>query len=309
MGGSEIESVPSDLEKGPPQREKYNQQHAKPRNFCPSIYHDQIVKPKLQHRPWLESLHQFMDPSANGFAMDLASNCRMDHFDIKVIHFPKSGKPYLIIKCLTSEDFEAAINDDEERGGTLVIGKGISRAMIETLGVRFELEPEFFAQYLEGTELFRMGTQISGAPANAPNFLPEYVRRAPFYTAEYRRPYHIEGGQQMVIHLRSTETTTPRGVQIIHRDLPDVFYAEKISVYKRKGSNIGKPEITKNHQNTVTMKKSDILRTQLSSLPINFFPLPRPLPTFYVQSVYLVGMRMLRAPLTAGGIKCQLDGS
>jgi hypothetical protein len=40
--------------------------------------------------------------------------------------------------------------------------------------------------------------------------------------------------------MRVTETTTPRGVKVIHDDLPDNFYGEKISVYKKRGSKIGK---------------------------------------------------------------------
>jgi hypothetical protein len=242
MDRSKVGSVPNDIEKGPPQHVKHNEHQDKTRSVFPNIYHDTVVKPKLMHRPWLESLDQFMDPKAKGFGMDLFSNVRMEHFDIKVIHFLKIGKPCLVTKCCTPEDFGAAMSEDKERIGTLVIAKGISRVMIETLGIRFELEPEFFAQYLEGTELFRMGPQTSGPPNRAPNFLPDYMRRAPFYAAEYRRASHIEGGGSVAFQLRIKETTTPRGVLIIHSDHPDLFVAEKVSVYKRKGSNVGKPK-------------------------------------------------------------------
>jgi len=247
MGGPEIGISTNDLEKGPPPHEKHDQHQYETRNTPPSTYHNGVVEPKLQHRPWLESLHQFMDPNAKGFAVNLAN--RMKHFNIKVIHFPKSGKPDSVIKCSTPEDFEGAISGDKERTGTLVITKGISRAMIEALGTIFELEPEFFASHLAGTELFRMGRQespILRAPARAPSLLPDYIRKAPFYTAEYRRPYHIEGGTERVFKLRVTETNTSRGIAIVHEDLPDVFFVEKISVYKKKGSNIGKLGLTEN---------------------------------------------------------------
>ena len=206
----------------------------------PSTYHDQ-VKLKLQHLPWLESLDQFMDHDAEGFAMSLHS--RMKHFDIKVFHIPKSGKPISPIKCTSLEEFEEAFTAEGDRAGTLLIAKGISRIMIEALGTRFDLEPEFFASYLQGTELFRMGRRISPlqlTPARAPKFSPQYIRTAPFYATEYWRPYHVEGGQESVFKLRSTKTSTPRGVQIIKIDFPEVFVMEKISVYKKKGSNIGK---------------------------------------------------------------------
>jgi hypothetical protein len=42
-------------------------------------------------------------------------------------------------------------------------------------------------------------------------------------------------------------------MHLIHCDLPDVFILEKISVYKKMGSNIGKPEHTKHHQYPRTM--------------------------------------------------------
>jgi len=260
MGGPEIVISTNDLEKGPPPHEKHDQHQDETRNIPPSTYHDGVVEPKLQHRPWLESLHQFMDPNAKGFVVNLRN--RMKHFDIKVIHFPKSGKLGSVIKCPTPEDFERAISEDKERTGTLVIAKGISRAMIEALGTRFELEPEFFANHLAGTELFRMcrlQSPILRAPARAPNLLPDYIRKAPFYTAEYRRPYHIEGGKERIFSLRVAETNTPRGIQIVH-DLPDVFILEKISVYKKKGSNIGKLALTENQQHIDPMRRSNILR-------------------------------------------------
>ena len=247
MGGPEIVISTKDLEKGQTPHEKQDQYQVETRTIPPSTYLDGVVEPKLQYRPWLESLHQFMDPNAKGFAIDLAE--RIEHFDIKVIHFSKSGTPDSITKCPSLEHFEGAFSEDEGRTGSLVIAKGISRAIIEALGTMFELEPEFFANHIAGTELFRMSRQESIAlpvPARAPTLLPDYIRKASFYTAEYRRPYHIDGGKERVLKLRDTETTTPRGVQIVHEDLPDVFGGEKISVYKKRGSNIGKPGLTEN---------------------------------------------------------------
>ncbi|KAF8847744.1 hypothetical protein BDZ45DRAFT_754559 [Acephala macrosclerotiorum] len=109
-------------------------------------------------------------------------------------------------------------------------------------GTTYKLEPEFFASYLAGTELFRLGSYKSPLvlpPARSPYFLPGYFRKAPFYTAEYRRPYHVKGGGQIVCKLRVAVTSTSRGASIIHPDLPDVFVGEKISVYKKRGSKIG----------------------------------------------------------------------
>jgi hypothetical protein len=183
-----------------------------------------------------------MDPEAQGFAMNLSD--RMKHFDIKVINFPKSGRPDSTIKCSTLEDFEAAVGRDKERIGTIIIAKGISRAMIEVLGNRFELEPEFFANHLAGTELYRMGSvepPSLRAPARALSLLPDYIRKGPFYTMEYRRPYQIEGELESVLRLRVTKTSTPRGITLIHESFHDYFISEKVLIYKKKGLNTSKP--------------------------------------------------------------------
>lgn len=123
-----------------------------------------------------------------------------------------------------------------------VIAKDLSRAMINALGMQYDLEPEFFACHLLGTESFRLGHWESPtvrAPVRAPNVLPDYLRKASHYTVEFRRPYHVLGGYKKIVELRSTKTSTPRGAEILKEDTPDVFVFVKISVYKRKGSNFG----------------------------------------------------------------------
>jgi hypothetical protein len=243
MGGLEIVTSANDLEQGPPQSGNYKQRQYEMRNVPRSEYHERFVEDNLQHRPWLDILHQFMNPKAEGFTV--SPKRRMLHFDIKVIHISKSGNIESPIKCLTPTKFKDAISEEErkERSGTLIIAKDLSRAMIDSLGMKYELEPEFFANHLEGTECFRMGPWESPTVrphARAPNLLPDYLRKAPFYTAEYRRPYHIKGGKEEVLKLRSSETNTPRGAHGLNGDLPDIFVSEKISVYKKPGSNIGK---------------------------------------------------------------------
>jgi hypothetical protein len=54
--------------------------------------------------------------------------------------------------------FENAISDvDPERIGSLIFAKDLSEQMIDALGMKYDLEPEFFACHLEGTESARMG--------------------------------------------------------------------------------------------------------------------------------------------------------
>jgi hypothetical protein len=237
MGVPQIVNSAEDLEKGP--LPEHDQPQDEARSILPNAYYD-AVGLKLQHRPWLECLYQFMNPATEGFAMQPSR--RMEDFNIKVIIFTEPGKPGPVIKCSTPEEFKRAVSKEKEQTGTLIIVKGLSRAMIEVLGTTYKLEPEFFASYLAGTEFFRLGhyeSPLIRPPARSPYLLPGYIRKAPFYTAEYRRPYHIEGGSQMVFKLRATVTNISRGASIIHPNLPDVFVGEKISVYKKRGSKIG----------------------------------------------------------------------
>jgi hypothetical protein len=183
-----------------------------------------------------------MNPTTEGFARKPSK--RMKDFDIKVIHFTESGKSDPVIECSTPEEFKRAVSGEKERIGILILAEGLSRAMIEVLGTTYELEPEFFASYLAGTEMFRMSQQRGRPPARSPYLLPDYIRKAPFYTTECRRPYYIEGGEQTALNLRATVTNASRGVSIVHPDLPNVFVCEKISVYKKRGSKIGKSELT-----------------------------------------------------------------
>jgi hypothetical protein len=237
MGRLEIVVSPSDVEQGSPLSRSHGQREYEVRS---SEFYNRVVKPRLQHRPWLEIVQKFMDPTAKGFAVDL--DRRMTYFDIKVIHISTSGESEPVINCDTPEKFHNAVKEDKQRSGTLVIAKDLSRAMIEALGTRYELEPEFFASHLGGTELYGMGyREPSRVPSRAPILLPDYIRKASFYTAEYRRPYCIEGGLNKVFELRSSKTNLPRGVVALEENLPYVFVYEKISVYRKKGSNFGKP--------------------------------------------------------------------
>jgi hypothetical protein len=258
MGGPGIVTSTNDLEQGPSPNENHDKHQYEMRDVPRSEYHEKYVEPKLQHRPWLDILHQFLNANAEGFAVE--QDHRMLHFDIKVIHISKSGNVDSITKCTTPTKFKEAISEEKERGGTLIIAKDLSRAMIDALGMQYEIEPEFFASHLGGTESFRMGYWESPtlrAPARVPNLLPDYIRKAPFYTAEFRRPYHIDGGLQQIVKLRSSKTSTPRGAQVLKDGLPDVFVFEKISVYKNMGSNIGKPDCLINQQHIETSRESN----------------------------------------------------
>lgn len=230
MDGPGVAISMDELEQGQRLRQY---QHATP-EVPRSEYHDQVVKPKLLNRPWLDILHEFLDPTTEHFAV--SPDHRLLYFDIQVIHISGDGEVNPPIKCKNATEFNEAIsNADSERRGTLVIAEDLSRAMIDALGMQYNLDPEFFASHLLGTQLFHTGEwQCIRDPVRAPNILPGYLRKASYYTVEFRRPYHFPGGKKTIVELRSTKTSTPRGVHILNEDIPDAFVVEKISVYKGK---------------------------------------------------------------------------
>jgi hypothetical protein len=126
---------------------------------------------------------------------------------------------------------------EEDRSGTIIFTEDLSLDMVDVLGTKYSIEPEFFADHLRGSETFRMGKWLP-ASVRAPKILPSCTRQAPFYSLEFRRPYHLSKGLEDVIDLRSRVTNIPRAAQII-MGKPDVFVFEKVSVYKKKNSKIG----------------------------------------------------------------------
>jgi hypothetical protein len=245
MGGPEVTSAIEDPEIGFPLDElnHYQRQHATP-EITPSEYRDHKVRPKLTHRPWLNILDEFLDPTVDNFG--IAQKHRLSHFDVVVIYISISGEVSSPILCKGANGVrkfrEAISTADSDRCGTLVITEDISSAMIEALGTEYDLEPEFFACHLKGTETFRTGRWQSPTvrvPVRSPNVLDDYIRNAPFYMAEFRRPYYFEGGHKEIEDIRSKITSTPRGAQILNTEIPDAFIFEKISVYKKRGENYG----------------------------------------------------------------------
>jgi hypothetical protein len=235
----EVTIAIEDPERGLSQSEIYKKHNDGP---PPREYRDQKVKPKLKHRPWLKILDEFLDPTEECFKN--SQERRLLHFDVQVIHISVSGEVSLPINCNGMKEFKDATSpSDNKRCGTILITEDISLTMIDALGIKYELEPDFFACHLEGTEAFRTGRWHSPEDrllARGPNILGDYLRKAPFYTAEYRRPYHIKGGFKESADLRSRVTSTPRGVEVLNDIIPDVFASEKISVYKKKGDNTGR---------------------------------------------------------------------
>jgi hypothetical protein len=155
MFGPEVEISLNELERGLSLSES-NDQYTMP-DVPWSEYCDNYVKPRVEHRPWLEILNEFLDPNKESFAV--APEHRLSFFDIQVIHISTSGKVNTPITCKNAKEFKEEISSaDTERRGTLVIVEDLSRAMIDALGMQYDLEPEFFACHLLGTECFVRAT-------------------------------------------------------------------------------------------------------------------------------------------------------
>jgi hypothetical protein len=262
MGGPGVIVSMNDLERGLSQNRNHDQNQHATQDVPPSNYRDQKVKPNLDYQPWLTILDEFLNPDEKNFKVSF--DHRIWHFDVDIIHISASGEVGPLINCIDKAEFLKQVsNADNEPRSTLIIAEDISVAMIEALGIKYDLEPEFFACHLLGTEAFRTGGWQSPTvrfPARAPNALYDYVRKAPHYVVEFRRPYRIEGGHKKIEDLRSKETNTPRGAQILHKErgIPDTFIFEKISVYKRKGSKFGRLDCSTVEKSFYPQKKANI---------------------------------------------------
>jgi len=87
MDSHDIETRTHDLEPGSPQAPSADRCQYERLNMPPSPCYDNTIKPALLHRPWVENLDQFIEPTTQGFGIN--QDQRMDNFDVKVIHILK----------------------------------------------------------------------------------------------------------------------------------------------------------------------------------------------------------------------------
>jgi hypothetical protein len=151
-------------------------------------YRHRYVTPKLPTRPGLAILDEFMDPYKRGFALPFQH--RKLKFDIVVVHIHKSEGVQQSIGCLSLDSFRVAMRPqnsgtatdtsavqlegwiaEEDRSGTIIFTEDLSVDMIDVLGSKYGIEPEFFADHLRGSVAFRTGKWLPVA-VRAPKILP-----------------------------------------------------------------------------------------------------------------------------------------
>jgi hypothetical protein len=110
------------------------------------------------------------------------------------------------IQCYTQEDLEAVVcglKVPDERHSTVVLAEGFSYKMVETLGSRLQLEPEFFASHLHKTQNLCNG-EFEEDMVQCLEMQPSYYSVAPFYSLLFGRYYHFPGGMEDLYDLRRT---------------------------------------------------------------------------------------------------------
>jgi hypothetical protein len=210
-----------------------------------SSYRDS-VKLRQKRQPSLEILLNFLDSPNTGFVVPIdgsePSICIPT--DVKVIPIGAGGGPW---HCQTESDLKQYITEakkDEKRSGTIIIAEDLSPAVINILGEEFAIEPEFFANHLEGSGQYRK-VPFKEPTSRTPRVLPSCYRTAPFFSLNFRRPHSFFGGLAELLQLRALNSRTPRGIHVTDGNgggtvLPTFFALERVSVYKKKGSKIGK---------------------------------------------------------------------
>ena len=191
----------------------------------PSTYYESVLN-SLKRRPGLKIVSDFMSTPACCY-----------RFDVLVTHILSSGelhsKP---IVCRTKKDLETAIGPSApaNRVSTIICAEDLTNDVIEALGSIFSIEPEFFALHLRAPCAFRSGAW-SSPTAPTLDMLPSYLREAPFYSLEFRRPYEFPGGLNEVIKARKDpyRTHVPRSTRRTE-GLPVAFMDERVSVYTKR---------------------------------------------------------------------------
>jgi hypothetical protein len=213
-----------------------------------SSYRDS-VKLRQECQPSLEILLNFLDSPSTAFVIPIDGSEPSTPIDVKVIPIGTGGSPW---HCQTESDLKQHISEakkDKKRSGTIIIAEDLSPAVINILGEEFAIEPEFFASHLEGTEPFRK-FPFQEPTSQAPRILPSCYRTAPFYSLNFRRPFAFFGSRSKLLTWRSSKSNTPRGILLTSGSdgeaiLPNSFILERVSVYKKNSSKIGKgtPEL------------------------------------------------------------------
>jgi hypothetical protein len=192
-------------------------------------YHAEI-KNRLREMPGLAILDQFMQlKPPQGFEGGV--------FSIDVLHVLKSGELSGLVETYrTPEEFHSAIEKAPPgRIGSFALVSDLSSEMIEALGSRFNLCPEFFALHLRETQCFREG-KFRRPTCLELDVLPSYFRKAPFYCLEICRSYPFPGGLAEVGKTRASKTNTPRGCYKM-RELLNITVRERVSIYETQTSN------------------------------------------------------------------------
>src|SRR5437762_1313235 len=135
----------------------------------------QRVRKQVPKRPGLAILSRFMDESQ---PEKVSQN-----FDIDVIHILESKNEKK--KCGDKSQLELAVGLEapKNRISSFILVEDLSCDVIEALGSIFNLNPEFFALHLQGSQYFRDGKwnppEVSELIA-----LQSYYQKAPFYSLQ-----------------------------------------------------------------------------------------------------------------------------
>ncbi|KAI9766655.1 MAG: hypothetical protein M1839_004795 [Geoglossum umbratile] len=196
-----------------------------PKGLAP--YHA-MINDRLEEMPGLTILDQLMQQkSKKGF------------FHIQILHVLESGElfppPETREYCSTPEEFHHTFSGAPfNRIGSFILVDNISAEVVETLGSRFNLRPEFFAIYLRETQNYREGRFRPSKHCEL-EILPSYYREAPFYSLELCRPYPFPGGMDEIAEMRKSGSAA-RGFYLM-QGLDGVSARERVLVYETKTSD------------------------------------------------------------------------
>ena len=191
------------------------------RSLCPAFPRLQLLADFMSNEVWIEGFHTPNDVEKRMKKVDVTS------FDLGI----KSP----VAKTFTDfSTLEAHLNSEQEPKATRVLFvEDISRDVIELLGSKFRLEPQFFENHLRGIQRFLAQQWMGDKTLRLECSLATRLKRN-FFTISFRRPYQFDSWESLIPLRR--KLNIPRIGSVVH----NLYLRERVSVYSHGDKSTSK---------------------------------------------------------------------
>lgn len=182
------------------------------RSLCAAFPRLQLLADFMSDEVWIEGFHTPGDVEKRMKKVDVTT------FDL--------GIKSQVTKTFTEfSALEAHLNSEQEPRTTRVLFvEDISRDVIELLGSKFSLDPQFFENHIRGIQRFLARQWMGDKTLRLESSLATLLKRN-FFTISFCRPYQFDGWESLIPLRR--KLNVPRIGSVVH----NLYLRERISVY------------------------------------------------------------------------------